>query len=452
MIDRRTRCALGGVVGVVVLGISAWPAAGAPPRVVRASPDHADIDVDLSTTEIRIEFDQDMSPGGHSICGNREQMPEITGKPSWQSPRVFVIPVKLAPDRRYDLSVNCPAARNFRSVSGESAVHYPISFRSAASAGARPPLTEEANRKAVQALRDAIDNHYSYRDLRGVDWEARFREMEPRLVDASTPSAFARATAAFLAPAADTHVSVQVGEFTLWTHQRTYEANWNEQTLRRLVGDWKDRSAMVSTGRFDGPTGPIGYIQIRSWSSHDRPAFAALYEALDEMKDTKGLIIDVRPNGGGDEIIARDFAACFVSQPVVYSKSSYRKPGTRGAFTDPIDRVVQPTRTRERYAAPVVVLMGPANLSSNESFLLMMRHGARAKLVGQASGGSSGNPKPHELGNGVTVFLSSWKDLLPDGSIMEGVGVRPDVAVDTKFTDFASADPVLAKAMELLGG
>jgi hypothetical protein len=415
--------------------------------VVKATADHADLDVDPSLKELRIEFDQDMSDKGHSVCGGREQLPEITGRAYWASPRVFVLPVKMSPDRRYDFSINCASARNFRSVTGESAVPYPISFRTAAAAGARPALTEDANRAAISALRKAMDDHYSYRDLRGVDWDARFRTFEPQLLAAQTPSAFARAAAKLLSAAADTHVSVQVGEFTLWTHARFYDANWNERTLRGLMKDYTDRSPLVATGRIESEAGPIGYLLIRSWSSQDKSAFAPLYEALKEMKDTKGLIIDVRPNGGGDELIAREFAACFVREPAVYSKSTFRKPGTRDGFTDPVDRVVEPTTTHEPYAGPVVVMMGPANLSSNESFLLMMRHGAKARLVGQPSGGSSGNPRPYDLGNGVTVNLSSWKDLLADGSVIEGVGVKPDTVIETKFADFGAEDPVLRQAL-----
>ena len=98
----------------------------------------------------------------------------------------------------------------------------------------------------------------------------------------------------------------------------------------------------------------------------------------------------------------------------------------------------------------MVTLMGPANLSSNEAFLLMMR-AAGSKLIGQRSAGSSGNPQPHELGNGVTVFLPSWKAMLLDGSPLEGVGVAPDVEVATKPADFEKEDPVLRAAVAELG-
>jgi C-terminal processing protease CtpA/Prc len=80
----------------------------------------------------------------------------------------------------------------------------------------------------------------------------------------------------------------------------------------------------------------------------------------------------------------------------------------------------------------------------------MMRHGAGAKLVGAKSGGSSGNPQPHKLANGVIVFVPSWKDMQPDGTPIEGKGIEPDVKVEPKKGDFVNADPVLDAALKYL--
>jgi len=116
----------------------------------------------------------------------------------------------------------------------------------------------------------------------------------------------------------------------------------------------------------------------------------------------------------------------------------------------PYDRVLEPNPDGPAYRGKVVVLMGPKNMSSCESFLLMMKQVPGCRLVGARSYGSSGNPKPHNLGNGVTVYLPSWQDLMPDGKLLEGVGVEPDAAVPARPSDFARADPVLEAALRVL--
>ena len=74
-----------------------------------------------------------------------------------------------------------------------------------------------------------------------------------------------------------------------------------------------ERNKRVSTGRFEDG---IGYILINNWSKDGdnlEPAFAA----LKEFADAPGLIIDVRPNSGGSEPLAEEFAGCFVDRPVI---------------------------------------------------------------------------------------------------------------------------------------
>jgi C-terminal processing protease CtpA/Prc len=94
--------------------------------------------------------------------------------------------------------------------------------------------------------------------------------------------------------------------------------------------------------------------------------------------------------------------------------------------------------------------MGPRCLSSNESFLLMMKQVPHCTLVGERSYGSSGNPKPHRLANGVMVKLPSWKALRPDGTCFEKEGISPDILVPAPPAAFANGDPVLVAALRAL--
>ena len=89
-------------------------------------------------------------------------------------------------------------------------------------------------------------------------------------------------------------------------------------------------------------------------------------------------------------------------------------------------------------------------MSSCEAFVLMMRQGRDCTLVGQTSYGSSGNPKPHELANGVTIIVPSWQAMLPDGTCFEGQGVRPDVEVKVAADDLKTRDPILENGLAIL--
>ena len=219
---------------------------------------------------------------------------------------------------------------------------------------------------------------------------------------------------------------------------------WRHQT----ASAWRDLTDGVSTGRFDGG---IGYILIKSWSKGQGPPAQAALEALKSLADCRGIVIDVRPNAGGSETLALLFAGCFVAEPVLYAKHVNPDPGEPGGFGDVRERILKPNDSGPSYRGPVAVLMGQANMSSCEAFLLMMKQVPNCKLIGQRSYGSSGNPKPTDLGNGVTVWLPSWKALRPDGTCFEGQGIQPDIPVRTGPTRrWRQRDPILTAALKWL--
>jgi hypothetical protein len=423
-------------------------AAAGPPRVVEAKPDDGAMDVDPATRELRVTFDQDMNRGGFSIVGGGPTFPaDPAGRPRWVDARTVVMPLKLEPDREYQLSINSERFQNFRNVKGQPAVPYPIRFRTGTGKeeekekGAAKKLTERENREAIERLKKAIDEDYSYRDLHEVNWDAAFKSAADGLAAARTPLEFAKRAAALLAPAKDMHLWLKVGDWQVPTFDRRVTTNMNRSSLERAIPGL-DLEGPVAVGRLrDG----ITYILIATWSGDAR--LDAAYEALGEADATKGLIVDVRPNGGGSEPLAQQFAGCFLDAPRVYSKHVTRRGG---AFSSVRERSVGPNRARPKYRGKVAVLMGPANMSSCESFLLMMKQVPGCTLVGQRSYGSSGNPQPVDLGNGVTAFVPSWKDLRPDGTCLEGEGVAPDVEVKAEPRDFAAGDPVLEAAVAVL--
>ena len=438
------------VLSTLVPALSLWPAAAAaaPPRVVASSPDNGEVDVDPAVTQIRVEFDHPMDPVGRSMVAvdGNEPFPAPTAPMKWLNPRTLVIPVALAPDRDYAFSINSDTFKGFSSKTGEPAEWYPIRFktRAAGANSAEPDVTPEQNKEALEALKEAIDQDYAYRDRRKVDWAKEIDKRRAKFEKARSANEFARLAAHLLRLAEDAHVSVRAGDVQIGTRANSAPPNVNPQSLRAPPG-WTENPAGIVTGRFDeGEGGGIGYVLFSDCSDAQAGAIDA---ALDELKDTRALVLDARFNGGGDELAARRVAGRFVAKPTVYSKNRLRGGGN---WKGPFDRVVEPRKDATRYDKPVAVLIGPKVGSSAESFVLMMKHGAGARLIGDVTKGSSGRPLPHQLGNGVTVFLPSWEDQLPDGTVLEGRGVRPDTVIKATPKDLQKSDPVLDAALKFL--
>lgn len=307
-----------------------------------------------------------------------------------------------------------------------------------------PAQDATPNSAAVEKLKRAIDENYSYRDRLGIDWGKRFEEFQPKFAAAGSKDAFAKTAVEFFSAAKDPHLWLRIDGKIVGTHQVNLRPNFNPRLIPKLIPQWKQIGKIGVTGSW--PDG-VRYVAFGTWDDRDPASMTTLIAAVKDAAAAKApLILDVRPNNGGNEIRAREAAAFFVDKRTVYGKHVTRSGGKDSPIQE---RVLMPDSSGVKHPGPCVVLMGPANMSSTESFLLMMR-AAGCKLVGDKSAGSSGNPKPHDLGNGVTVMLPSWRDLSLDGKSLEGNGVTPDVVVPAKSEAFQAADPVMAKGLEIL--
>ncbi len=436
---------------VALLAALTLPALAAPPKVVKATPDNNQLEVDPSLAELRVVFDQPMSPGGRSIVNSsRGLLPELIDKPRWEDDRTFVWKMKLQPNTNYWLSINSSRFANFRSASGESAEPYPIAFRTrgpdGATAPAAMPLVTAANRTAVERLRQAIDRDYSYRDLRKVDWDARFKEVAPQLEAAQSPAEFASRAAKLLSLAKDIHLTMKVGEQRIATYRRDVFPCFSLPTLERTVPQWKKSSAFTFTGQL---AGGIRYLCIASLPADDAGFLLACFQVIGEAAAAnQPLILDLRPNGGGDEPAALKIAGCFVEKQAVYARHITR---SAGQFSEPRDRVLIPNSAGPQFRGKVIVLTGPGICSSCESFVLMMKQVPGCITLGARTGGSSGNPRAIDLGNGTAVAVPQWQALRLDGTCFEGEGIAPDIEVNAGPKDFEQQDPILTAAIKKLG-
>jgi hypothetical protein len=437
---------------LIMIGFCSVLSWAAAPQVVRTIPENGDMNVKPGMVKVRIQFNQDMSKG-MSITGGGENFPDIVGDPKWVSKRVIAFTAKLKPNHEYEFGINSRDYKNFKNVRGEPAEVYRVYFKTTAENGtsdANDPsvnqLTTQGNESAIKELKAAVTRNYSYNELKGIDWNAAFAKYEPKLLNAKNPEEFARITGALLATAKDKHIWMMVGDKQIPSYVNPSNPNANFEILPQLVPNFQKRNDIIYTGRF---TNGIGYILIDSWSGDDDD-LKLLLASLKEVAAAPGLIIDVRGNGGGSEPMAQKFAGCFVDAPVLYAKHQVIEPDDPNGFGPVRSRYLMPNEDAPKYRGKIAILVGPAVMSSCESFVLMMKQIKGCKIIGETTQGSSGNPQPHDLGNGVTVYLPCWKDLLPDGTCFEGKGIRPDKLVKTTPQQITTTDPVIEAALQEL--
>jgi len=208
----------------------------------------------------------------------------------------------------------------------------------------------------------------------------------------------------------------------------------------------------------------IGYLRITAFAGYTaersyRSMLVALDAALDSIftntRGWKGLVIDVRINGGGADPLGLAIAARLATQPyTAYAKVARADPRNPLKLTDPQPSLVEPS-TRPGWRGPVVELTSRYSVSAAETFTqaLMGRKPAIAR-VGENTQGVFSDVLGRVLPNGWRMGLPNELFLNAERKSYDGPGIPPTVPVPT-FTKAdleAGRDPGLERAMALLHG
>ena len=178
---------------------------------------------------------------------------------------------------------------------------------------------------------------------------------------------------------------------TLPLKQRDYFPDSEEQTVEsRILQD------------------SIGYLTIKTMMNPVMEDFKAVYP---KVKDLPYLIIDVRRNGGGNSMNGVDICKYFIreAQPHCVSKNYIMQPET------------------DAYKGKIYLLTDTYTLSAAESFTLDMKESGNVTLIGEATGGDTGNgPRPFCTKQRTYFRIPTRQpDVSSKGFPMEGIGIPP---------------------------
>ena len=184
--------------------------------------------------------------------------------------------------------------------------------------------------------------------------------------------------------------------------------------------------------------GRIGHMRISGFTGSTNDE---LQEALERFERSKGvgIVLDLRNNPGGLVSSVVDVTSQFIEEGLVLYQLDAK--GDR--------RNWEVKSGGKALDIPMVVLVNEFSASASEVFAGAIIDNNRATVIGSTTfgKGSVTNLWPLNDGSGVNFTTARW--FTPNGSLIEGEGLTPDVVLDTVDED-EDEDIQLDRAIEIL--
>jgi carboxyl-terminal processing protease len=303
------------------------------------------------------------------------------------------------------------------------------------------------NVQDFEAAWNRINDVYPYLEFKKINWDSIHSIYQSRF-ESARGDEFYLVFRDFLAELKDGHVYYRTkggGEVYPYYPKRHFKDRhaYSPFVVRKYF-DKELRLTESKSVEYEILPDNIGYAFLSNF--HEDYLVNEFPKVLDFLKDTRGLILDIRQKRGGDTKNIETVISRFLSEPLerndmyMYGEKLDLPPyQPEGPFT---------------YTNPVVVLINGSTFSAGEFTTEILKQLPQVTAVGDTTGGGSvggGDESLYYLPSGKSINIGFIDIRRYDGLPWEWLGVAPDVRIEQTEADIkAGRDKQLEYAIELL--
>ena len=280
-----------------------------------------------------------------------------------------------------------------------------------------------------EALWKILDEHYCFFNYKqkeyGLDWNAVYHKYKVRVNEQMTNEQLFEVFSNMLAELRDGHVNLSTSYdyARYWSWHEDYPQNFSDELERQYLGtDYRIAAGL----RYRILDDNIGYLRYSSFVNGFGDG--NLDDVLSYFMLCRGLIIDIRNNGGGDLTYAEKLASRFVSEKTLVGYMQHKTGPGHNDFSDMEPMYLEPS-ARIRWHKPVCVLTNRSVFSAANEFVMYMKQLPQVSIVGDHTGGGAGMPFSSSLPNGWGVRFSACPSYDAQRQSTE-FGIAPDYQVN----------------------
>ncbi|MEQ9006484.1 MAG: S41 family peptidase [Ekhidna sp.] len=298
-----------------------------------------------------------------------------------------------------------------------------------------------------------LDERYSLFDIREVDWQKVKEAYEPKLNDVDTEDELFDLCCQMISELHDGHTSLIDSKSDLRCNSFTYsDTAAILKAYESKEAFWKVSDATLKSNGFNelqeidehvfvSSNERFGYIRLNLMAG----TYQAFAEALDQVKDKDGLILDIRLNPGGNDETLHKIAGRLVDETYISHYKETRMAG-KNEYTKLRSWEVRPEGPYQ-FLKPIALLTSNFTASASDVFTLSLKGRENVTIVGTPTMGAMSHVASQRLKNGWRLNYSNKRTYSRDMVLYEVKGIPPDVFVESVDP---TKDQVVLKAIELL--
>jgi len=291
------------------------------------------------------------------------------------------------------------------------------------------------------------DQKYSYFEVKNVDWDEIKTEYEAKLYEGMTDDSLFNVIGGMLNELRDDHTNLKSNfNFSGYDVTKLGQDNFDF----RLIKDNYLSDNIYYTGPFIHDFiqgGDIAYVRYGAFTGTIDETNIDF--VLDRYKDTKGMILDLRENGGGASTDEFALISRFIKEKTLIYYTRIKNGPDHNDFTEPAPVYVDPYEGIRYDNKKVIVLVDRGTFSAASFFSLGTKAIPNMILMGDTTGGGLGSPNGGQLPNGWLYRFSITQTLTLDKNPSYENGVPPDISVLLDWSDLTKDEVIEQAILEL---